>query len=387
MSASIADVRVQPISVPLARPFWMSLEPYLAAAEIIVEVETDDGLIGTGQIHGRPQPDIVRILESFRVALLGEDALDHEAVYDRLFRATYSRAAHEFSAADGQPHFGAGGKPQMMAAIAGIDIALWDIKGQAAGEPLWRLLGGSQPTVPAYASGGYYGPAGEADVEALVEEVTGYRRLGYRAVKIKVGGLSIAEDVERVRAVREAAADVDLMLDANSAYDVSTAIEAARAFEPYGIHWLEEPVAWFDPVFGLAEVGRSTTIPLASGEREPHRFACRDLVEHTPIRYMQFDCTRAGGVTEWLRVAEHAASRGVLMAPHHDPQVHGHLVAAAPNGYVLEVFPNPVRDPVWEGLFASGPQIRDGQVIMPERPGLGVELDRDFVARYGGATA
>jgi L-alanine-DL-glutamate epimerase-like enolase superfamily enzyme len=382
MSRAVAEVRVHPISVPLARPFWMSLEPYAACAEIVVEIATDDGLVGIGEIHGRPQAEIVRVLDTYTALLLGEDPLDHERLYEKLFRTTFSRASADLAAADGQPHFGSSGRPQMMAAIAGVDIALWDLKAKALGLPLWKLLGGGRRSVAAYASGGYYGADGEADRDRLVEEMVGYRDLGYDAVKMKVGGLTVAEDVERVRAVREALPGCGLMLDANSAYTVPEAIAAAKAYEPFDVTWLEEPVAWFDPVFGLARVGEATSIPLASGERELHRFACRDLVDNTPIRYLQFDCTRAGGVTEWLKVAAYAAAHGVLMAPHHDPQIHGHLVAAAENGHVLEVFPNPARDPVWEGLFASKPEIVAGEVVLSDEPGLGIELDRDFLAHY-----
>lgn len=388
MSRAIVDIRVHPISVPLARPFWMSLEPYTAASEVVVEVETDDGLVGVGEIHGRPQHEIVRILEqAFRPLLLEEDPADHERLWDRLFRLSFSREAAPFAAAEGQPHFGAGGKPQMMAAVAGIDIALWDVKAQAAGLPLWKLLGGVRASVPAYASGGYYGPEGGADVDGLVAEMSSYVELGYSAVKMKVGGLSIADDRERVRAVREALPDTAIMLDANSAYDVPAAIEAARAFEPFDIAWLEEPVAWFDPVFGLERVGAATSIPLASGERELHRFGCRDLVDHTPIRFLQFDCTRAGGVSEWLKAAAYASAHGVLMAPHHDPQIHGHLLAAAPNGHVQEVFPNPVRDPLWSELFLEQPRVVAGEVVLSDRPGLGVVLNRETLERYSARAA
>jgi L-alanine-DL-glutamate epimerase-like enolase superfamily enzyme len=383
MSRTIADIRIHPISVPLERAFWMSLEPYTTAAEIVVEIETDDGLVGLGEIHGRPQGEIVRILEEgFKPLLVGEDPVNHERLWEILFRSTFSRAAADFGAADGQPHFGAGGKPQMMAAIAGIDIALWDLKAQSAGLPLYKLLGGLRPSVPTYASGGYYGPDGEACVDGLVDEMSGYAELGYTAVKLKVGGLSIKDDVARVLAVRDALPDVEIMLDANSAYDVPAAIEAARAFEPLQIYWLEEPTAWFDPVFGLARVGAATTIPLASGERELHRFGCRDLVDHTPIRFLQFDCTRAGGVTEWLRVAAYASAHGVLMAPHHDPQIHGHLLAAVPNGHIQEVFPNPVRDPLWSKLFVEQPQVLDGELVLGDLPGLGLSLDRDVLEHY-----
>lgn len=382
MSSRIADIRVNPISVPLGRPFWMSLEPYTAAAEIVVEIETGDGLVGIGEIHGRPQQEIVEILEErFAPRLTGADPADHERIWDELFRSTFSRDWAAVAAADGQPHFGAGGRPQMMAAIAGIDIALWDLKARQAGLPLYRLLGGLRDSIPCYASGGYYGPSGEAAVEELVEEMTGYAAQGFRAVKMKVGGLSIEEDVDRVRAVREAL-DVEIMLDANSAWDVPTAIAAARAFEPYRIAWLEEPVAWFDPVFGLGRVAAATSIPLASGERELHLYGCRDLIDHGGIEIMQFDCTRAGGVTEWLRVAAYAQAHGVLMAPHHDPQVHGHLLAAAPNGYVQEVFPNRARDPLWDELFLERPRVEDGNLLLGDRPGLGITLNHEFVQRY-----
>jgi D-galactarolactone cycloisomerase len=382
MSRAIAELRIHQLAVPLERAFWMSLEPYTMAAEILVEIVTDDGLTGVGEIHGRPQAEIARILEHFRPWLVGRDPSGHAEVHELLFRSTYSRTAAAFGAAEGQPHFGSGGKPQLMAAIAGVDIALWDLAAQAAGLPLYRHLGGSRSRIPAYASGGYYGPEGDAATDALVGEMTGYWELGFRAVKMKVGGLTIAEDVARVRAVRDALPDVEIMLDANSAYDVPTAVEAARAFEPLRIAWLEEPVAWFDPVAGLARVGEETTVPLASGERELTLHGCRDLVDRTRIRFLQFDCTRAGGVTEFLRVAAYAHAHGVLMAPHHDPQVHGHLLSAVPNGHVLEVFPNPVRDPVWEGLFAVGPEIVGGEVVLAERPGLGIELDREFLERY-----
>jgi L-alanine-DL-glutamate epimerase-like enolase superfamily enzyme len=176
------------------------------------------------------------------------------------------------------------------------------------------------------------------------------------------------------------------MLDANVAYDVPTAIAAARAFEPYDIAWLEEPVQWYDPVFGLAQVAAATTIPIASGESELHRWGCRDLIQHGGIRVMQFDATRAGGVTEWLRVAATGAGHGILMAPHHDPQVHGHLLGAVPNGHIQEVFPNPLRDPLWADLFEGQPEIRGGVLHLPDRPGFGFALHPEGLQRFNAVT-
>lgn len=380
----ISSIRVDQVSVPLSRPFWMSLEPYTTASELIVRITTDDGLTGIGQVHGRPMDQIAAIVaETFAPLLTGQEPMDHERHWSAMFAHTHTRAGAGLGQAEGQPHFGAGARPQIMAAIAGVDIALWDLKGKVYGQPVSKLLGASRATVPCYASGGYYGPDGEADVEGLVAEMLSYVGLGFRAVKMKVGGLPVSEDVVRVASVREAVGpDVDLMLDANVAYDVPTAIAAARAYEPYDITWFEEPVHWYDGVFGLAQVAAATSIPIASGESELHRWGCRDLILHGGIRVMQFDATRAGGVTEWLRVAAYAAGHGIVMAPHHDPQVHGQLIAAVPNGHVQEVFPNPVRDPLWAELYTGLPGIVDGVLHVPDRSGFGFDLNEDVLARF-----
>ncbi len=381
----ITNIRVDQVSVPLARPYWMSLEPYTTASELIVRIDTDDGLTGIGEIHGRPLAQIAAILrETFAPLLIGADPMEHERHWAAMFAYTHTRAGATLSFADGQPHFGSGAKPQIMAAIAGIDIALWDLKGKVCGQSVSKLLGASRTAVPCYASGGYYGPDGEADIAGLVAETSGYVNLGFQAVKMKVGGLALSEDVERVAAVREAIGpDVGLMLDANVAYDVPAAIAAARAYEPFAITWFEEPVHWYDGVFGLAQVAATTSIPIASGESELHRWGCRDLILHGGIRLMQFDATRAGGVTEWLRIAAYAACHGILMAPHHDPQIHGHVLAAVPNGHIQEVFPNPARDPLWADLFIGQPEITDGVMHVPDRPGFGFDLHPDGLARFG----
>ncbi len=362
----------------------MSLEPYSEASEIVVELRTDQGAAGIGEIHGRPMEKIAEILrDGFAPMLMGRNPLESEAIYQDLFQFTCSRQGARFQPGSGQPHFGGGARSQIMAAIAGIDIALWDLKGKLLRQPVWRLLGGSRSSVPAYASGGYYGPDGEAAIDDLVEEMGSYVAMGYSTVKMKVGGLSLDTDVQRVRAVRDCAGPaVTILLDANLAYDVPSAISAARAFEPYGIGWFEEPVHWYDSVFGLGQVSRSIGIPTASGESELHRWGCRDLIEHAGIRIMQFDCTRAGGVTEWLKVAAHAAAHGVAMAPHHDAQIHGHLVASAANGLTLEVFPNPLRDPLWQELFTAQPEVTNGIVRLSEAPGFGFGLEAKGMQKY-----
>jgi L-alanine-DL-glutamate epimerase-like enolase superfamily enzyme len=172
------------------------------------------------------------------------------------------------------------------------------------------------------------------------------------------------------------------MLDANEGYDVPTAIRAAHAFEPFGIRWYEEPVHWYDNVEGLKRVAESTTIPIASGETNRFtRWDCRDLALRGGITLMQYDCTRAGGPTEWLRVAALCSALNIRMAPHHDPQIHGHLVASIPNGEIIETFPEADRDPVWAQLFTKKPEIRESELILSGDPGWGIELDEKVVRR------
>ena len=376
----IERVRVHHISAPLEKPFWMSLEPYTTSSELLVEIEDKDGAVGYGQVHGRPL-DVISdlVVSALAPRILGRDPLETNAIWSDLFALTHSRASAEYSAAEGQPHFGGGVSPQMMAAIAGIDIALWDLKGKQIGVPVFRLLGGDDPVVPVYASGGYY-RGGDPRVE-IVEEAGWYVDEGFTSFKMKVGGLSIGEDAERIRAVRSEYPDLTIMLDANSAYSVEDAIDAAHAFAPFDIEWFEEPLHWYDPVFGLGKVSSATTIPTASGESALHRWACRDLIDHSGIRIMQFDATRAGGITEWMRVASYAAHHGLLMAPHHDPQIHGHMVAAVDNGHVLEFFPNKRRDPLWFELYQTQPQIASGLCTLPDEPGLGFSFDWQAVER------
>jgi len=164
---------------------------------------------------------------------------------------------------------------------------------------------------------------------------------------------------------------------------VATAIGAARMMEPLGIRWLEEPVHWYDNVEGLARLAAATSIPIASGENALHRWHARDLIQRGGIKVMQFDCSRNCGITECLRIAGLCAAHGVRLAPHHDPQIHGHLVAGLPVGEILETFPTAERDPAWEELFTVRPEIEDGELTLLDRPGLGIELNEDTLKRRG----
>jgi D-galactarolactone cycloisomerase len=273
-------------------------------------------------------------------------------------------------------------RQQILAAMAAVDIALWDIKGKAANMPVWRLLGGYRNTVPCYVTGGYYQDG--KTIDDLTAECKSYVETGYNAIKLKIGGVSVEEDVDRVTAVREAVGpDIDIMVDVNEGYDVRTAIRAARLLEPLDIRWLEEPVHWYDRIEGLRQVADATTIPIASGEQALTRWDARDLLTRGGIKIMQFDCTRSAGITEVLKIAGMCAAQNVNLALHHDPQVHGHVMAALPNGEILETFPSAARDPIWAELFSVRPEIVNSQMKLLDRPGWGLELNEDTLEKRG----
>ena len=260
----IASVKPHPISVPLNDPVWTAHEELTSSSVIVVEVRTDDGLTGYGQIHGSPMKAICAWVERFGEIVRGMDALAHVAVWDRLFSLTCPRPGG-IAGADGlPPPLPRGERPQIMAAIGGIDIALWDIKGKHAGLPVWRVLGGEPRPIPTYATGGYYRPGAPDKVYA--EELAGFVQAGYRAVKLKTGAGSPADEARRVRTVREAIGkDISLMLDMNAPYDVDGCIEFARRVEPLDIYWLEEPLHWY--------LQPADFVRLAAAPRYPSRTA------------------------------------------------------------------------------------------------------------------
>src|SRR5215471_16212354 len=218
----IADVKAYPVSVPRPEAVWTAHEELKAWSVILVEVRTDDGLTGYGEIHGAPVPRICEWVARFGEIVRGMDALAHEAVWEKLFALTSPRPG----AIDGKQMrpVPRSERTAVIAAIGGIDIALWDIKGKAAGLPVWRLLGGVDRPLVTYATGGYYRPG--APNAAYAEEMARLVGIGYRAVKLKTGAEGTAANVERIATVRQAIGDeTDLMLDMNAPYDLPECIE------------------------------------------------------------------------------------------------------------------------------------------------------------------
>ena len=376
----IVRVKAHAMSMKLDKVYWTSRGAWGTYNTIVVEVETDDGLIGLGTINKTPLKDIAEIVDALGPVIKGMDALAHEAVWDKIFNLTVPHLEAGKSDVT-RPVYEQNKRVNLMAALAGIDLALWDLKGKAFKLPMWRLLGGDRREVAAYASGGYY-EEGRSPL-AVIDEMAGYAAQGYTAVKMKCGGADIEGDIARISGVRKAIGDkAQLMIDANGAYTLAYAERAIKAFEPYDIFWFEEPLQWHDATRGLGRLAACTRVPLASGESEIHSNIVRDQIDLGSIRFVQWDCTRAGGLTEGLRIAAYAMAHGVQIAYHHDPQIHGHLMAAQSHGYCVESFPSIPRDPFWHQVLTVKPKLEAGKLTLGDEPGFGFEVDWKMIERY-----
>ena len=360
----ITDIRMETYRWPRARPIRNGRYVYPTAGLDVVKIDTDDGISGVG-LSGAVQEaeDVGRsILEHLKQYGIGQDPFDTERVWDDMW----------------QPKL-VGRRGITTRVISGIDIALWDIKAKAAGKPLHKLLGGYSDRMPVYIAGGYYEEG--KGLDELAAEMERAVSLGARAIKMKVGGASINEDVERVGVVRRAVGpEIRLMVDANCAYRHYEAIELARKIESYDIYWFEEPVNP-DDYEGHRLIGQATSIPIATGENEYTRYGFRDLIEDRCAAIIQPDALIMGGVTEFMKVAALAQAHDIPIAPHGSQDVHVHLVSAIPNGLILEYYSDST-DPMWGRMFKETLKVEDGYVRPPDRPGLGIELNEEALAPY-----
>lgn len=343
-------------------------------------VSTDEGIQGLGEAfyYGGPAKIVANLIsDGYAPLLIGKDPFDNGVIWDFLYNWTRDQ----------------GMKGLPISALSAIDIALWDIKGKALGLPVYKLLGGPyRNKAHAYATG-LYEPQNVPSIEdALVEEALGYKKDGFFAMKLKVG-YGIEKDMRYVKAVREAIGnDIVLMVDANHAYNAAEAIRLAKKMEKYDVYWFEEPVPPED-IDGYIEVKQKSNILIAGGEDEFTRYGFRELITRRAVDILQPDLCAAGGFTEMMKITAMASAWNVPVIPH----VWGTNVglaaslqffAALPHfperRYPAEPFfeydrsPHPLRDGVTQERF----EMKDGYLDIPQRPGLGITLDMDFVKRH-----
>ncbi|HAA52732.1 MAG TPA: enolase [Planctomycetaceae bacterium] len=326
----------------------------------MVTVTTESGLVGRGYTWtlaagGTAMRQVLQ--DDIGPVVVGLDACDHEQILHRLYWKTQGVGRHGL----------------VTQAIAAVDLALWDLKGQVAELPLYRLLGGLRDRAPAYGSdGGWL----NMSVDEMVEAGHEYLGMGLRGVKLKVGHDDPVIDVERVSQVRDAlGAEAWIAVDANQKWDLPRATRAGRAFEQLGCAWFEEPMLC-DDVIGHARLSRRLDIPVALGETLGSRFEIHSFLEAGAVEVVQPDLARVGGITEFLRVATLCEVYRCPVEPHLMMEASVHLACGVPGVEGLEYMP-------WlTPAFAEPLRLEDGNLLAPQGPGLGLEISESLIERF-----
>ena len=352
----IVNITTESYSWPRVKPITNGKHTYTHSGLGLVKIETDKGITGVGM--GSTGGVAGATIERLKPELIGEDPIDVERLWHKMWIPKLI-----------------GRRGLTTRAISAIDIGLWDLRAKVAGMPLYKMLGGFRDRMPTYIAGGYY-EEGKGLAE-LAQEMAGYVEMGARAVKMKIGAIPIPEDVERVKAVRQAIGpDVKLLLDANCAYRSYQAIQFAKRVEEFDPFWFEEPVAP-DDYDGFRKLAAQTTIPIATGENEYTRYGFRDLVEAKAAQLLNPDIHRCGGFSEMLKIAHHAAAYDIAVAPHLVPELSISLLVSIPNASLVEVL---AGSP--EGLWRDPVEIENGRLAPPKGPGHGMEFSAEALKKY-----
>jgi L-alanine-DL-glutamate epimerase-like enolase superfamily enzyme len=376
------------VPIPPARQHTSDFGRIASFDSVVVKVDTEGGLVGWGEAKAGVGSaasawGLAEIVNrDYAPLLVGQDARD----VGRLWDVMYNTPRDGYAIARGHVLPQLGRRGLSISAIAGVDLALWDLLGKSLGAPVWRLLGGRRaPRMAAYASGGW------ADEATIGDQLLGYvANGGFRAVKMRVGVMDGEphRSAARVRAARAALGpDVKLMADAHGTWTVSEAKAFCRMVEDCDLYWLEEPVTADDKA-GLAEVRRASAVPIATGESEFTRHDFREIAELRAADILQPDLAIAGGITEGVRIGAIASAYNLRLAPHlwsGAPAFAAGLALAASQtaGFILEysLGANPLLHELVQETFP----VVDGQLEIPDRPGLGITVDEDFVRRHARA--
>jgi D-galactarolactone cycloisomerase len=381
----VISVKAHYLRAELDRPFGWSVYTTPVRQALLIEVRTDDGLIGWGESGSGTlsRAGAVFVEDVLAPLVLGMDPFDLDAIGQRV-DSTLDRAGWTGD-------FG-------VQCWSGLEVALWDVMGKAVGRPVSQLLGGRvRDRILAYATGLYYVPTAADPTRARQEEARGYVERGYRAMKMKIGGLTPGEDIQEVAGIRKTIGDnVLLMADANGAYDSRTAIQVGRGLQALGLAWFEEPVRRGD-IDGYLDVRRVLQLPITGGEHLGSLDAFREYVSRRVVDVLQPDVANCGGLSGARRIAALAQAFHVRVYPH----VWGtpvavaaglHFAATLPSTpptvtptplaqeplFEFDSTPHPIRD----AMLTDDLRPRGGWLTIPDGPGLGVEVDPDVLARF-----
>src|SRR6476660_6183930 len=342
-----------------------SMQTFTFHGWLVVEIFTDDGLLGIGNAALAPQVSKQVIELYLKPVLMGSDPWDTESLWQHMYRKTM---------AFGRKGIG-------MAAISAVDIALWDILGKSAKQPVYRLLGGrTKSRIPVYASRLYSSPLNE-----LAAEASRYKNEGYKAMKLRFGwgptdgAAGMQRNVDLVRTVRETVGDeIDVMADAYMGWTLDYAKRMLPLLEPFHLRWLEEAVIP-DDIRGYAELKAYGRVPIAGGEHEFALYGFRDLLEARAVDYIQFDTNRVGGISQARKIAALAEAHSIPVIPHAGQMHNYHVVMASLNSPMAEYFPMvdvEVGNELFWYLFAGEPKAKDGFInLADDVPGLGLSIN------------
>ena len=355
----ITGVRSRAVAAPMKRPLATSTGQLTAAMLLLVDLETDAGVVGRSYLFSPGKhalPAIAKLVEAMAEMLKGDEVAPFDL--ERKLRGRFTLlGVHNI----------------VLFAMSGIDMAAWDAYAQSLNQPLVRVLGALPRPIPAYNSKGL----GIMPLERLVAEARELVDEGFRAVKLRLGRREAREDLEALRAVKKAiGGEITLMVDFNQALSVAEAIRRGRQIDDEGgVYWIEEPIR-ADDFAGAARITREVDTPIQLGENFMGPEQMAQALAAGACDYVMPDAERIGGVTGWMRAAALAQGAGAEMSSHLFPEVSCHLLAATPTCHWLEYvdWANPV--------LAEPVELKDGHVLIPSRPGCGIAWDEKAVARY-----
>jgi L-alanine-DL-glutamate epimerase-like enolase superfamily enzyme len=355
----IAAVEIRPLSIPLSRPLRTSSHHIASVDTVLVELRGASGAIGVGYCFafGAARARALQALvEDLAPLYEGQSPAGARGLFEQAWRSIN--------------FLGHAGVAVM--ALSALDTACWDLAAQEAGLSLARYLGGTRERIPTYASSGLWL---DYSIDELVAEARRFLDQGHRAMKMRLGRAP-REDVERVRRLREAVGpDVKLLADVNQGWDEVTALRVGRELEPFGLYWLEEPLLYED-LEGCARVAAALATPIATGESDYGPLAVKRHIDARAADILMPDLQRMGGVTGFQKAATLCEAGHVPLSSHLFMETSIHCLATAPNALILE------HMGWWEPLFEDALVVRDGEALVPDRPGIGAGVRREALTRF-----
>jgi L-alanine-DL-glutamate epimerase-like enolase superfamily enzyme len=361
----ISSVDVWRIDLPPPVPRSDAIQSFVVQETPMVRLRCDDGSEGTGYSYtiGSGGSSVVALLaDHLAPRLIGREPGEIESIWRDLLFATHATSVGAITSL----------------ALAAIDTALWDWRCRRDGQPLWKAAGGAKHRTPVYTTeGGWL----HLSTESIVRETIAAKDAGFQGAKVKVGLPRVADDVARLRAVRDAVGPgFEIMVDANQCFTLSEALRRAAAYADLGIAWFEEPLP-ADDLSGHARLAASTPVPIAVGESlySPSQFAA--YIQQGAASIIQVDVARIGGITPWLKVAHMAECHNLMVAPHFLMELHVSLTAATPAAQWVEYIPQ------LDAVATNRVEIEQGHAVAPGTPGLGIdwrgeELERRALQRH-----